>query len=212
MSSSNQPVMDRGGRKHFAFNVRTGERRELKENDVLRDGEAIETPMMISDSAAVRDAVPPGRVYIQDSAASPRDVALRLFPSADLEGLADHELRRKVVVHKLGDSAARQPDSYVEGAFRTIGPSLLDGSMSKTPAVPTPDKAAVKDAATAAPTPVVDAREQARDAWVADLSTAWMSPAQREAVSKETAAHDSLADAYATMVQDLGNAWKGTGR
>ena len=65
---------------------------------------------------------------------TPRDVAARLFPAAEIAGLADHELRRKVVVHKLGDAHARQDDAFVEGAFRYMAPGLMDGSTPTAPA------------------------------------------------------------------------------
>lgn len=69
---------------------------------------------------------------------SPLDVAKRLFPEAELKGLQDHELRRKVVVHKVGDSAARKPDAFIDAAFLGLSKGIMDGSMTTEKRAPSP--------------------------------------------------------------------------
>ena len=50
-----------------------------------------------------------------------------------LKMAADHELRRKVVLHKMGDAHARRDDAFIEGAFRSLARGLMDGSASVKP-------------------------------------------------------------------------------
>lgn len=185
---------------------RTGSLRALQPGEVAKDGEAVRTPMLLMDNA--RPSAPHGGGLTMRTV---KDRARPILGDAAMEGLADHEIRRKAVAAVLGDAKVdRQPDAFVEGAFRTIAPE--EGPAMKPLAArdAAPSGDPMMDGLSPQGRAGVEAAMQGRGTQMTQDQWARGGKAP-DAYAAMMDGRFALGEAYRSQVDHFSTAWKGDG-
>ncbi|RVT95100.1 DUF2213 domain-containing protein [Sphingomonas crocodyli] len=130
-----------------------------------KDGEIAALKQQVADA----EVTPAKLQSLADARAKLIDTAKKIAPAVVTDGKTDAEIRKGVVLARLGDAAKDMSDAAIEGAFAALTPAGSD---------------ALRDAITQQPISVGDARaeyEASRAKQKQALSDAWKQPAAANA-------------------------------